>query len=63
MYSTIETQIKYLKQTQTLNNLNPKKMEQIYTTITKQEITIRRFGLALTAVSSVYLALYIMLGN
>jgi hypothetical protein len=38
-------------------------MEQIYNAITKQEAAIRRFGLALTAASSVYLALYIILGN
>ena len=38
-------------------------MEQMYNSITNQEAAIRRFGLALTAVSTVYLALYIMLGN
>jgi hypothetical protein len=38
-------------------------MEQIYNAITKQEIAIRRFGLALTAASSVYFALYIILAK
>jgi hypothetical protein len=38
-------------------------MEQIYNTITKQEVAIRRFGIALTAASSVYFAVYIMLAN
>jgi hypothetical protein len=38
-------------------------MEQIYNAITKQEVAIRRFGIALTAASSVYFALYLMLAN
>ncbi|MDB5277013.1 MAG: hypothetical protein JWR61_1968 [Ferruginibacter sp.] len=38
-------------------------MEQIYNAITKQEVAIRRFGLALTTAASVYFALYIMLAN
>ncbi|CAN5216414.1 hypothetical protein BH11BAC5_BH11BAC5_50130 [soil metagenome] len=38
-------------------------MEQMYNAITQQEATIRRFGLALTALSSLYLALYIILAN
>jgi Na+/proline symporter len=38
-------------------------MEQIYNAITQQEVIIRRFGVILTAISSVYLALYIILEN
>jgi hypothetical protein len=38
-------------------------MEQVYNTITKQEVAIRRFGLALTAASSVYFALYVILAK
>jgi hypothetical protein len=38
-------------------------MEQMHNTITQQEAIIRRVGLVMTALSCVYLALYILLAH